>query len=105
MRRLSRHDPAAGSPPPIEVVIRVGDGRVGDWQLRRSLGSIINWAIIQKITCIALWYVMDFTAIGRRLLFVGRSPQVARLTGIKVEKVQRNALISAGRRGPRSTAK
>jgi ribose transport system permease protein len=48
------------------------------------------------ITCIALWYVMDFTAIGRRLLFVGRSPQVARLTGIKVEKVQRNALIAAG---------
>jgi len=48
------------------------------------------------ITCIALWYVMDFTAIGRRLLFVGRSPSVARLTGIKVEKVQRNALISAG---------
>ena len=48
------------------------------------------------ITCIALWYVIDFTAIGRRLLFVGRSPQVARLTGIKVEKVQRNALISAG---------
>src|SRR6202048_4207878 len=48
------------------------------------------------ITCIVLWYVMDFTAIGRRLLFVGRSPQVARLTGIKVQKVQRNALISAG---------
>ena len=48
------------------------------------------------LTCIVLWYVMDFTAIGRRLLFVGRSPQVARLTGIKVQKVQRNALISAG---------
>jgi ribose transport system permease protein len=48
------------------------------------------------LTCIVLWYVMDFTAIGRQLLFVGRSPQVARLTGIKVQKVQRNALISAG---------
>jgi ribose transport system permease protein len=48
------------------------------------------------LTCVVLWYVMDFTGTGRRLLFVGRSPQVARLTGIKVEKVQRNALISAG---------
>jgi ribose transport system permease protein len=48
------------------------------------------------IACIVLWYVMDFTAIGRRLLFVGRSRQVARLSGIKVERVQRNALIAAG---------
>jgi ribose transport system permease protein len=48
------------------------------------------------IACLILWYIMDFTAIGRRRLFVGRSAQVARLTGIKVEAVQRNALISAG---------
>ncbi len=27
------------------------------------------------LTCIILWYVMDFTATGRRLLFVGRSPK------------------------------
>jgi ribose transport system permease protein len=48
------------------------------------------------LACVLLWYVFDYTAIGRQILFVGRSPQVARLNGIKVERVQLGALMSAG---------
>lgn len=48
------------------------------------------------LACVLLWYVFDYTAIGRQILFVGRSPQVARLNGIKVERVRLGVLMSAG---------
>ena len=33
-----------------------------------------------------VWYVFEFTALGRRLLFVGRGREVARLNGIRVDQ-------------------
>ena len=35
-----------------------------------------------------VWYVFEFTALGRRLLFVGRGREVARLNGIRVDRVR-----------------
>lgn len=35
-----------------------------------------------------IWYVFGFTSMGRRYLFVGRGRDVARLSGIQVDKVR-----------------
>jgi ribose transport system permease protein len=43
----------------------------------------------------ALWYLFEFTAAGRRLLFVGRGREVARLNGISVAGVRVGALIGS----------
>lgn len=43
--------------------------------------------------CVLLWYAFSYTAVGRRLLFVGRSREVARLSGIRVDRVRWGALI------------
>jgi ribose transport system permease protein len=43
----------------------------------------------------AVWYVFDFTALGRRLLFVGRGREVARLSGIKVDRVRIGCLVAS----------
>ncbi len=43
----------------------------------------------------ALWYLFEFTAAGRRLLFVGRGREVARLNGISVARVRVGALIGS----------
>lgn len=45
---------------------------------------------------IAMWYVFDYTPLGRRLLFVGRGREVARLNGIAVERVRLGALLTSG---------
>ncbi|MEO4043402.1 ABC transporter permease [Hoeflea sp. CAU 1731] len=45
---------------------------------------------------IVMWYVFDFTPLGRRLLFVGRGREVARLNGIAVERVRIGALVTSG---------
>jgi ribose transport system permease protein len=48
------------------------------------------------ILTVVLWYLFEFTATGRRLLFVGRGREVARLSGVRVERVRAGALIASG---------
>jgi ribose transport system permease protein len=48
------------------------------------------------LLCLAIWYVFEFTAIGRRLLFVGRGRSVARLSGVRVGGMRIGALIASG---------
>jgi ribose transport system permease protein len=45
---------------------------------------------------VCMWYVFDYTPLGRRLLFVGRGREVARLNGIAVERVRLGALLTSG---------
>jgi len=44
---------------------------------------------------VILWYVFDYTPVGRRLLFVGRGREVARLNGISVDRVRLGALVTS----------
>lgn len=46
------------------------------------------------ILCIAIWYVLQQTALGRHLLFVGEGPEVARLTGLPVRRIRAGSLIA-----------
>ena len=48
------------------------------------------------IAAVALWYIFDYTPLGRRLLFVGRGREVARLNGIAVDRVRFGALLTSG---------
>jgi ribose transport system permease protein len=46
--------------------------------------------------CLFLWYVFQYTPLGRRLLFVGRGRQVARLSGLNVGGLRWGAFIASG---------
>ncbi|MEO4041567.1 ABC transporter permease [Hoeflea sp. CAU 1731] len=48
------------------------------------------------ILCAIIWYFLEYTTPGRRLLFVGRAREVARLAGIRVASVRALALICSG---------
>lgn len=48
------------------------------------------------ILTVIIWYVFEYTAAGRRLLFVGRGREVARLSGVKVDRVRAISLIVSG---------
>jgi ribose transport system permease protein len=43
-----------------------------------------------------MWYVFEYTTLGRRLLFVGRGRDVARLNGVRVDRVRTLSLIASG---------
>lgn len=40
------------------------------------------------LLCLVLWYVFQYTALGRHFLFVGRNREVAKLSGIDVNRVR-----------------
>jgi ribose transport system permease protein len=43
-----------------------------------------------------IWYVLEFTAMGRRILIVGRGREVARLSGIDTDRVRIGCLVASG---------
>jgi ribose transport system permease protein len=43
-----------------------------------------------------IWYVFTYTAAGQRLLFVGRGREVARLSGIRVDRVRAATFLVSG---------
>jgi ribose transport system permease protein len=44
----------------------------------------------------AVWYAFEFTAVGRRVLFVGRGREVARLSGIHTDRLRWGCLVVSG---------
>ncbi|WP_181706978.1 ABC transporter permease [Chthonobacter rhizosphaerae] len=70
--------------------------------------ALVDWVIVQRvfgislsfyyavILCAALWYFLEYTSPGRRLLFVGRGREVARLSGIAVDRVRLLSFIGSG---------
>ena len=48
------------------------------------------------VFCAAVWYLLAFTPNGRRLLFVGRGRRVARLAGVRVDRVRAGAFVASG---------
>lgn len=43
-----------------------------------------------------LWYFFEYTALGRRILFVGRGRSVSRLSGLRVQRLRIGALMASG---------
>jgi len=70
--------------------------------------SLVNWVVVRRlfgiplefyyglVLCVALWYFFGYTAVGRRVLFVGRGRKVARLSGIRVGRVRWGCLMASG---------
>lgn len=64
-----------------------------DWVVARRLLGIPLAFYYALAMCVILWYVLGYTSLGRRLLFVGRGREVARLSGIRVDRVRFGALM------------
>lgn len=62
--------------------------------LTRFLGIPVGFYYALALT-VALWYLLQHTALGRRMLFVGRGRDVARLSGVNVTAVRAGALIAS----------
>jgi ribose transport system permease protein len=45
---------------------------------------------------LVLWYAFRYTPVGRHLLFVGQGREVARLTGLPVQRIRFGAFVLAG---------
>src|SRR5262245_49769017 len=59
----------------------------------RFLGLQISFYIALAL-CVLLWFVFEHTPAGRRLYFVGAGRSVARLSGIRVERMRAGAFVT-----------
>ncbi len=71
-------------------------------------GVLVKWTIVERFLdvplefyyglglCILIWWIFEFTPLGRRLLFVGRGRNVALLSGIRVGRMRWGALVASG---------
>jgi ribose transport system permease protein len=82
---------------------------LGDQQTISGVSdTLVNAVIVERwlgvplgfyyaiVLCAALWYYLTYTAAGRRLLFVGRGREVARLSGIAVDRVRLGGFLCSG---------
>jgi ribose transport system permease protein len=48
------------------------------------------------IVAVAIWYLLEHTATGRRLYATGFNPDAARLAGVRVQRLRFMALLASG---------
>lgn len=70
--------------------------------------DLVQWVVVMRplgipiaffyalLLAAALWYFLEYTTAGRRLLFVGRNREVARLSGISVDRARLLSFVSSG---------
>lgn len=64
------------------------DASLVDWTINHRILGVSMSFWYGLILCAVLWYVFRFTPAGRRLLFVGRGRGVARLSGLRVDRIR-----------------
>ena len=67
-----------------------------NWVFGKSLFGIPLEFYYGLLLVLVAWYVLEMTPLGQRVAFVGQSRRVARLSGIKVNRVRMGAFIAAG---------
>jgi ribose transport system permease protein len=71
------------------------DAALVDWVITRQLFGVAYSFYIAIFVAALLWYVFEYTPLGRRMLFVGKGREVARLNGIRVDHVRAGALVGS----------
>jgi ribose transport system permease protein len=81
-----------------QTISGVSDSLVNAVIVARFLGVPLGF-YYALILCAIIWYVLSYTAVGRRLLFVGRGREVARLSGIHVDRMRLGGFVVSGLMG------
>jgi ribose transport system permease protein len=78
-----------------QTISGVDDALVNAVIVTRFLGVPLGF-YYALILCALIWYVLSYTSLGRRLLFVGRGREVARLSGIHVDRMRAGCFVLSG---------
>lgn len=78
-----------------QTVAGVSMGLVRAVILNRLLGVPLGFWYAAALA-VLIWYAFQHTGLGRRLLFVGRGREVARLSGVHVGRMRAGALVASG---------
>lgn len=74
-------------------------GGVSGWlgrSVNASLGGVSLSLVYALLVVVAVWYVARHTPLGRYALFIGRNSEVARLSGIRVDRIRFGSFLAGG---------
>jgi len=66
------------------------------WTIGHRIGGISLIFYYGVAATLLLFYIFEFTPLGRRLLFVGRGRSVSRLSGLRVNRIRWGSFIVCG---------
>jgi len=81
-----------------ETISGISSGLVEAVIVRRLFGVPLSFYYALTL-CVIIWYVFSYTVLGRRLLFVGRGREIARPSGIRVDRLRWGCFIVSGLMG------
>ena len=61
-----------------------------------SIGGITLGVVYCAVVAVAIWYLLEHTATGRRLYATGFNPDAARLAGVRVDRLRFLSLVASG---------
>lgn len=67
-----------------------------NWTIGNRLGGISVMFYYGIAATVLLFYIFEFTPLGRRLLFVGRGRRVSRLSGLHVTRIRWGSFVVSG---------
>lgn len=77
------------------LVVGVSDSLVQTVYLHRIFGFAPEF-FYGVLAMLAVWYALEFTPAGRKLIFVGRGRSVAKLSGLPVTRIRVGAMMWSG---------
>jgi ribose transport system permease protein len=61
-----------------------------------SIGGVTLGVVYCAVVAVAIWYLLEHTATGRRLYATGFNPDAARLAGVRVDRLRFASLVASG---------
>jgi ribose transport system permease protein len=83
---------ATGDTPILDIKLAGGFAKIG----QTDLGGVTLPVLYAILVALAIWYLLEHTATGRRLYATGFNPDAARLAGVRIERLRFMSLVASG---------
>jgi ribose transport system permease protein len=83
---------ATGDTPILNIKLAGGFSKIG----QTDIGGVTLPVFYAVVVALAIWYLLEHTATGRRLYATGFNPDAARLAGVNIERLRFLSLVASG---------
>jgi ribose transport system permease protein len=83
---------ATGDTPILDIKLSGGFAKIG----QTEIAGVTLPVFYAVLVALAIWYLLEHTATGRRLYATGFNPDAARLAGVSVDRLRFMSLIASG---------
>jgi ribose transport system permease protein len=83
---------ATGDTPILDIKLSGGFSKIG----QTDLGGFTLPVLYAVLVALAIWYLLEHMATGRRLYATGFNPDAAKLAGVQVDRLRFMSLVASG---------